>query len=79
MDGISIRRQDFLNPNSIPPDWRVSAIIDVNNDTRPDMILQNINDGRMVAWPLNGPNLIGQLLLNPFQVSDPRWRIVGPR
>jgi subtilisin family serine protease len=79
MDGINIRRQDFINPSQVDPAWAVSAIVDVNHDRRPDMILQNVDDGRMVAWPLHGPNLIGQRLLDPFQVSDPRWRIVGPR
>jgi hypothetical protein len=79
MNGPALRRQEWLVPNQVAPGWRVAAVMDLNSDNRPDLVLQHANDGRMVGWPLNGTRLIGQLWVEPSQVSDPKWRIVGPR
>jgi hypothetical protein len=79
MNGLTLKRQDWVTPNRVDPAWTIVAVTDVDWDTRPDLVLQHVNDGRMVAWPLNGAILKGQRWLNPSQVSDPRWRIVGPR
>jgi hypothetical protein len=78
MNGLAVARQEWISPNQVSPDWAIAAVADLNGDSRPDLVLQHVNDGRMVAWPLRGTSLLGQVWLTPSQVS-PGWRIAGPR
>jgi hypothetical protein len=77
MNGVTITSAQNLNPNFIDPSWKVVSVSDFNFDGRPDLIFQR-DDGYLGAWFLNGPNLVGTQSLNPFLVSDRKWKIVGP-
>jgi hypothetical protein len=59
----------------LPAGWRVAATGDLNRDGSSDVILQNQVDGRLAAWLLNGPSLIGGVLLTPDQVADVNWKV----
>ena len=79
MNGVVIRTQQNIFPGQVSAEWAVAAIADTNRDGKPDLVFQNTLSGHMVAWPLSGTTLLGQQWIVPNQVSDPRWRIVGPR
>ena len=50
---------------------------DLNGDDRPDLVWQNRADGRLVAWFMDGTVQSVYAPLNPYQVDDPAWHIVG--
>jgi hypothetical protein len=44
-------------------------------DTQPDLLWRH-DDGYIVVWWMDGPNLVSAAFLNPYWI-DPLWRIVG--
>ena len=50
---------------------------DVNGDGRADIIWQNIGDGSLATWFLDGFTVIGTELLSISHVADLDWRIAG--
>ncbi len=50
---------------------------DISGDGRADIILQNVADGSLTTWWLDGWNVIGTNAPSISQVSDPNWRVVG--
>ncbi len=57
--------------------WELSAVGDFNTDGQADLVWRNPTDGSNVIWLMNGTTLIQSL---PFlSVTDPNWRIVGPK
>jgi len=50
---------------------------DINNDGRADIVLQNVLDGSLAMWWLDGWNVIARNSPSISQVSDPKWRVVG--
>jgi hypothetical protein len=53
------------------------AAADFNNDGHTDLIFQNMNQGVIVAWLMNGTSLLQGVPLSPAQVNDTAWQIVG--
>ena len=54
-----------------------NARSDFNGDGKMDLLWQNVKDGYLATWTMNGPNLIASELLDPPYVSDANWKIVG--
>jgi hypothetical protein len=80
MNGTSQIGGSLTNPGQVADlTWKIRAVGDLNGDGRPDLLWQNIADGRLSVWYMNGLNLIDGSLLNPSQVPDTNWHIVGPR
>jgi subtilisin family serine protease len=50
---------------------------DINGDGRADIVLQNLADGSLITWWLDGWNVTGAHSLSINQVSDKNWRVVG--
>src|SRR4029453_14094834 len=50
---------------------------DVNFDNRADLIWQNLADGGLATWYLDGWNVLSTVSLGISRVSDTNWRIVG--
>lgn len=60
-----------------PPPPPPTAKNDFNGDGNMDLLWQNISDGYLATWSLNGTSLMSSDLLSPNRVSDNNWRIVG--
>jgi hypothetical protein len=77
MNGATAVSAQMINPASVgDPNWRIAATADLNGDGKPDFVWQHAN-GWLAVWYMNGVNLAGSELLNPAQVADPNWKIVG--
>jgi subtilisin len=51
---------------------------DINGDGRADIVWQNLADGALSTWWLDGSNVIGTYSLGGIsQVSDTNWQVVG--
>jgi hypothetical protein len=58
--------------------WKIRAVVDLNGDGQTDLIWQNMAEGWLCVWLMNGTNATGGVFLNPANVSG-GWKIVGPR
>ena len=50
---------------------------DVNGDGKADIIWQNISNGTLATWFIDGVTVVGTEFLSISQVTDLDWRIVG--
>ena len=50
---------------------------DISGDGRADIVWQNLADGSLTTWWLDGCNVVGTQSLSIGQVSDTNWRVVG--
>ena len=65
-----------LWPPSVPDtSWKVVGSSDLDQDGQMDLVWQNVADGRVAAWLMNGLTSREGLLLSPGQVADTDWRI----
>jgi len=80
MNGVTLTGVALLNPSQVTDvNWKIVATGDFNADGKPDILWQNQANGLLGVWYMNGVTLTGFAFLNPSQVTDPNWRIVGPR
>jgi hypothetical protein len=78
MSGTTLVNGSLTTPAQVPDtNWKIRAVSDLNSDGHPDLIWQNIADGRISVWFMNGLSLIDGTLLSPSQVLDANWHIVG--
>jgi len=78
MTGILRVNAQWLNPQRAnSPNWKVAAIADFNKDGHPDLVWQNIVDGGLVGWYMNGLNLSAAAYMNPSGVADVNWKVAG--
>jgi hypothetical protein len=80
MNGTNLVSGRAIYPTSAvaDTDWQIAGIIDLNGDTMPDLIWQHRTAGWISAWLMNGTATMRTTLMQPSQVSDLLWRIVGP-
>jgi hypothetical protein len=53
LNGLALRRQEWLVPDQVAAGWRVAAVMDLNADSRPDLIPRNErrrNGGVAAGW-----------------------------
>jgi len=80
MNGLDRLSTQWLTPGQIMNlDWQVVATGDINGDGKVDVIFQNVSDGSLCAWIMNGTTRSQMQMLTPAQVMDTNWRIAGPR
>ena len=76
MDGTTETAGVALSPPAVPDiSWKVVGSADLDGDGYFDFVWQNIADGRVAAWLMNGLTSREGLLLSPGQVADTEWRI----
>jgi hypothetical protein len=67
----------MLTPSSTGNhDWRVVGATDLNQDAKPDLLLQHSRTGEMGVWFMNRLTRSSATLLNPARVRG--WRIAAP-
>jgi hypothetical protein len=81
MNGTVLVSGVLLSPGQVADtNWKIRAVMDINNDGRLDLVWQNQATGLLSGWLMNGIVRVGDgFLLNPASVSDTSWQIVGPR
>ena len=78
MNGTSIAGASLMSA-SPDPKWRVVAVADVDGDAYSDLVFQHTDTRMTAAWYLQGSSVRNGVTLIPSTVSDPAWKIVGPR
>ena len=58
--------------------WRIVGAQDVNGDRRADILWQH-SSGSIATWFLQGQTVIATYMFNPSEITDPGWKLVGPR
>jgi PKD repeat protein len=75
MDGVRQISGSLLNPSQVSDTtWKVGGVGDLDGDGFGDLVWQNVVDGRVSVWLMNGLNVRDGSLLSIPQV-DPLWRI----
>ena len=59
--------------------WKVVAAGDLDGDGKTDLVFQEMTQGWLAAWRMDGLILIESLALDPERVPQTNWKIVGPR
>src|SRR4029453_6552055 len=69
----------LLSASPSDPGWRAVGVSDLDLDGSPDIIFQHVPSGSVAAWYLNGDVVRSGIYLNPSNVADSNWKLVGPR
>jgi hypothetical protein len=78
MNGATMVSNDFLNPSQVAdPNWKIVGAGDFNGDGKADLVWQHTTSGWLSVWYMNGKNMVSSQLLNPGQVGDGNWKIMG--
>ena len=78
MDGPTVIDQRMLGAFVPDLNWRVRGVGDTNGDGRADLIWQNIANGNLGVWFMQGFDIVGQYGLSIPGVSQLSWTVVGP-
>ncbi len=80
MDGTRLIEGVWVAPNQVVnTSWKIRGVADVNNDGKPDLIWQNITNGGLSVWFMNGIVMVSGTSFSPAMVADLNWKVVGPR
>ncbi|MBA4150222.1 MAG: VCBS repeat-containing protein [Verrucomicrobia bacterium] len=76
MNGSTFQSSAWLrNGHAIAPSWKAVAAADMNQDGEVDIIFQNMLDGRLVVWLMNGTEFLRAVVLRDGKPGAPGWRI----
>ena len=71
-----VSTENFLATQPISVSWRALAVADFNNDTRPDILLQNSTSRTIVVWTMNS-NFTVASTENFIGTSSAGWAVVA--
>ena len=70
----------LLEPGEVTDlDMQISAVVDMNQDGRADLVWQHQTTGALSVWFMNGATRMLELPLSPAAVTDLNWKVVSPR
>jgi hypothetical protein len=80
MNGTTMREGRLLTPSVVTDlNWKIRAVGDINSDGKTDLVWQHGTQGLISTWLMNGTSMTSGTLLNPSQVANTNWKIVGPK
>jgi hypothetical protein len=79
MDDTTRLEAVSVSPALADLSWHIVGVADLNADGRRDLVWQNFGSGQIATWFMNGATQTGTSMLQPQQVTDLNWRIVGVR
>lgn len=59
------------------PEWRIKAVLDLNSDGHPDLLVQHATTGAIAAWIMYQDQHLFDATITPSAVPDTDWEIVG--
>ena len=78
MNGQTVRAGALLSVPAVSDDrWRIRAAADLDGDGRADLIWQHEGTGHLAMWRMSGLTVLEGVPLQPEQVADLGWKIVG--
>jgi hypothetical protein len=78
LDGLAVTASVSLTPERVTDtNWKVVANGDFNGDGQTDLVWQNLSDGSLAAWLMNGLSVVSTVPLSPGYVTSTTWRIVA--
>ena len=79
MNGVDLTSATLVTPSDPGSlDWRVVSVADRNQDGQPDLLFQNLADGTLAIWHMDGVTLRSAQLLNPPSPGG-TWKVVAPK
>jgi hypothetical protein len=74
MNGLVVERGGFLTPARFADTrWQIRGLVDLNGDSRPDLLWHNSATGELYAWFMNGTAVAGGARLTPDRVAGSDW------
>jgi len=74
MNGATIIAPSPCSPGSVPLDWEIAGVADVNGDAHADIIFHNKNSGGVVIWLMDGCKFISSTGIMSVPTN---WVIAG--
>ncbi len=74
MNGLVVERGGFLTPARFADTrWQIRGLVDLNGDSRPDLLWHNSATGELYAWFMDGTAVAGGARFTPDRVADSDW------
>jgi len=78
MDGTQVIQGVAMTPSTVTdPNWRIIAAADMNKDSKPDLVWQNLVSGQITTWLMNGTTMQSAGPFSTVGPTDPNWRMRG--
>ena len=78
--GGSVLLTAYLSIPQMPDaDWRIKSVLSPDATGNPSLVWRHSVNGQVALWYLNGPRVVGTLMMNPSVVENQDWQIVGSR